>query len=196
MKKIAIYGYGGHAREMALQMNIQDSVMFFVDDEFLSDKTYPISQFNPSKYKMMIGVGDGHLRESMVSKLPKNTEYFTFIHPTAIILDKQSISIGKGSFIGAYSVLTTNIKLGKHSILNRGNHIGHDCNIGNFFSAMPCSVVGGNVTIGDFVYLGSGVHIREKITIGNNITIGMNSAVVKNIITSGTYAGVPTKLIK
>jgi UDP-3-O-[3-hydroxymyristoyl] glucosamine N-acyltransferase len=108
----------------------------------------------------------------------------------------DTIEIGEGSFIGAYSVLTTNIKIGKHAILNRSNHIGHDCVIGDYFSAMPNAIVGGNVTIGNKVYLGSCSNIKEKINITNSVTIGMNAAVIRNITTLGTYVGVPTKQIK
>jgi UDP-3-O-[3-hydroxymyristoyl] glucosamine N-acyltransferase len=108
----------------------------------------------------------------------------------------DNIQVGVGSFIGANSILTTNIKLGNHALLNRGNHIGHDSVAGDFFSMMPNAVVGGNVTIGDNVYLGSCSNVREKINITSDVLIGMNAAVVKDITESGTYVGVPTKKIK
>ena len=108
----------------------------------------------------------------------------------------EDIIIGEGSFIGAYSILTTNIKLGKHTILNRGCHIGHDCIVGDFFSAMPGSIVSGNVTLGDKVYLGTNSCIREKINIGDNIIIGLNTGVVKDIKQPGVWVGSPIKKIK
>jgi UDP-3-O-[3-hydroxymyristoyl] glucosamine N-acyltransferase len=107
----------------------------------------------------------------------------------------NNVEIGEGSFIGAYSILTTNIKIGKHAILNRSNHIGHDCEIGDYFSAMPGAIVSGNVKIYDLVYMGSNSSIREKISVHSLSTIGMNSAVVKNIEKSGVYGGVPAKNI-
>jgi UDP-3-O-[3-hydroxymyristoyl] glucosamine N-acyltransferase len=103
------------------------------------------------------------------------------------------VEIGEGSFVGAYSILTTNIKIGKHAILNRGNHIGHDCEIGDYFSAMPGAVVSGNVRIYDLVYMGNNSSIREKLSIHSLSTIGMNSAVVKHIEEPGIYVGVPVK---
>jgi UDP-3-O-[3-hydroxymyristoyl] glucosamine N-acyltransferase len=106
------------------------------------------------------------------------------------------VEIGEGSFIGAHSILTTNIKIGNHAILNRGNHIGHDCRIGSYFSAMPGSIVSGNVTIYGLVYMGTNSSIREKLSIHSLSTIGMNSAVIKNIEDSGTYVGCPAKIIK
>lgn len=191
--RIAIIGYGGHAREVEVQIN--QSVDFFVDDEFVNEKTKPISELDIERYVVMVAIADCKQREKIVNKLPKETRYFTFIHPTALIMDK-STQIGVGSFIGANSILTTNIKIGKHSILNRGNQIGHDSNIGDFFSAMPGSVVSGNVEIGDRCYMGTNSTVREKISICNDTTIGSNAAVVKNITTGGVYVGVPAKFLK
>jgi UDP-3-O-[3-hydroxymyristoyl] glucosamine N-acyltransferase len=86
--------------------------------------------------------------------------------------------------------------MGKHSILNRGNQIGHDCRIGNYFSAMPGAIVSGNVIINDCVYMGNNSSIKEKIVVNSDVIIGSNAAVVKNIITSGVYVGVPAKFLK
>lgn len=191
--KLAIYGYGGHAKEVAATMNEND-ITFFVDDKYCCNNTNPISTFDSKKYKIIIAVGDSISRKFIVNKLPKDTVYFTYIHPSALILD-SNIKIGIGSYIGPNCILTTNIILGDHVILNRGVHVGHDCNIGNYFSAMPMSVIGGNVNICDCVYLGASSSIKEKININATSIIGMSAAVVKDINTSGTYIGVPAKKI-
>ena len=191
--KLALFGYGGHAREAACQ--IDQKVTFFVDDQYANDVAKPISEFNPEEYMMMVAVADSKDRFDIVQRLPKETKYFTWIHPTALIMG-DDVEICEGSFIGAYSILTTNIKIGKHALLNRGNHIGHDCEIGDYFSAMPGAIVSGNDKIYDLVYLGTNSSIREKIKITNSVTIGMNSAVVSNIEESGVYIGLPSKKIK
>ena len=191
--KLSLFGYGGHAREVAAQINKE--VTFFVDDEYVNEYTKPISEFNPETHMMMVAVADSQERKRIVEKLPKETTYFTFIHPTALIMD-NNVVIGDGSFIGAYSIITTNVKIGEHSILNRGNQIGHDTVISDFFSAMPGAVVSGNVIIGEKVYMGTNSSIKEKLHISSNVTIGSNGTVVKNIITGGVYAGVPVKFKK
>jgi len=188
--KLALFGYGGHAREVAAQINKE--VTFFVDDEYAGEVAKPISSFDVNMYMMMVAVADPKEREKIVKKLPKDTIYFTFIHPTVLEM-AQDIEIGEGSFIGAYSILTTNIKIGKHSILNRGNQIGHDTNIGDYFSAMPGSIVSGNVNIGKCVYMGTNSSTKEKINICSDVIIGSNATVIRTIITSGTYVGVPAK---
>ena len=187
--KRALIGYGGHAREVMAQMGEQ--LPCFVDDPYMTKNSLPLSSFNPTEYEVMVAVGSSKARFDIVQKLPSNTKYFTFIHPTALIMD--SVKIGEGSFIGAYSILTTNIRLGKHALLNRGNHIGHDCTIGDYFSAMPGAIVSGDVLIYDCVYLGTNSTIKEKCSIHSFATIGMNSGVVKSIEDSQTYIGTPAK---
>jgi sugar O-acyltransferase (sialic acid O-acetyltransferase NeuD family) len=191
--KLALFGYGGHAREVAAQ--IDDNITFFVDDKYANDIAKPISEFDPSEYMMMVAVADSRDRFDIVQKLPKETKYFSYIHPTALVMS-DAIMIGQGTFIGANSILTTNIKIGDHCILNRSNHIGHDTVIGDYFSAMPGAIVSGNVIVYSMVYMGTNSSIKEKLSIHSLVTIGSNAAVVKNIEEPGTYVGVPAKKIK
>lgn len=194
--KRALIGNGGHAKEVMSQMG--QIMARFVDDEYYreSDDSYvmPISKFDPKEYEIMIAIGDPIVRKNMVKLLPKETKYFTYIHPTAILMDR--CFLGTGSFIGANCILTCDIEIGNHSILNRGVQIGHDCKAMNFFTAMPGSILSGDVSVGECVYIGTNSSVREKTEISNMITIGMGSCVIKSIIESGTYVGVPAKKIK
>lgn len=191
MKK-ALIGMGGHAREVLMQMD--QTLPCFVDDLYATEESLPLSKFNPDEYEVMVAVGEPKYRHDIVSRLPVNTRYFSYIHPTAII-GKDNI-IEEGTFIGAYTIITTNVTIGKHALLNRGNHVGHDCKIGNYFTASPGATISGNVSIGDKVYVGNNASIREDLRVCGDVTIGMNAAVVKNIYGAGIYAGVPAKKIK
>jgi sugar O-acyltransferase (sialic acid O-acetyltransferase NeuD family) len=135
------------------------------------------------------------MRYDMSQRLPSNTKYFSFIHPSAQVLDKD-LEIGEGSIVCAGCILTTNIKIGKHAHLNLHTTIGHDCRIGDYFTTAPGVKVSGNCNLGDCVYLGTNSSIREKINICNNVTIGLGSGIVKHILEPGTYVGLPTKKIK
>ena len=192
MKK-AIFGFGGHAREVAMQ--IGGELTFFVDDQYSNDLAKPLSEFDPLEYEILVAIANPREREEIVNRLPPKTEFTTFIHPTALISQNFDVIIGEGSFIGANSIITTNVTLGNHSILNRGNHIGHDCTIGKYLSMMPGSIISGNVIVGNNVYLGTNSSVKEKLFINDDVTIGLNSGVVKNITRQGTYVGTPAKLI-
>lgn len=192
--KLALIGNGGHAREVMAQMNL--NLIRFVDDEFCDFQdpmVRPLSELNINEYKVMIAIGDSKKRKSIFNNLPIETRFFSFIHPTAQIMS-DDVKIGEGCFIGANSIITCNVDIGKQALLNRGVQIGHDCNIGDFFSAMPGAVVSGNVIIKDCVYLGTNSTIIEKIKINDNIKIGAGACVVEDLKFQGTYFGVPAKL--
>jgi sugar O-acyltransferase (sialic acid O-acetyltransferase NeuD family) len=191
MKK-AVFGNGGHSREVISYFDFD--VQVFVDDEYAKGAVLPISLFDPNEYEIIIAISNSKVRESIIKNLPSNTRFFSFVHPSSIL--SGDIYIEEGCFIGPHCILTTNIKIGKHALLNRGIQIGHDCSIGDFFSAMPGSVISGTNTIGDRVYFGANSTTREKITITNDCTFGLNSGIVKDITEPGTYVGTPSKKIK
>jgi sugar O-acyltransferase (sialic acid O-acetyltransferase NeuD family) len=191
MKK-AVFGNGGHSREVISYFDFD--VQVFVDDEYAKGAVLPISLFDSNEYEIMIAISNSKVRESIVKNLPSNTRFFSFVHPSSIL--SGDIYIEEGCFIGPHCILTTNIKIGKHALLNRGIQIGHDCSIGDFFSAMPGSIISGTNTIGNRVYFGANSTTREKITITNDCTFGLNSGIVKDITEPGTYVGTPSKKIK
>jgi sugar O-acyltransferase (sialic acid O-acetyltransferase NeuD family) len=195
--KRALIGAGGFAREVRAHMNNMN-MPCFVDDEFWhpnNENIQPLSKFDPKIYEVLVAVGDPRDRFDIIQKLPSNTIFFTFIHPSAILLG-EDIEIGEGSIICAGSILTTNVKIGKHAHLNLDTTIGHDCKIGDYFTTAPGVKVSGNCTIYDCVYIGTNASIKQKIQIHSFATIGMNAAVVKDINDSGVYVGVPAKKIK
>jgi len=196
MKK-ALIGAGGFAREIKAHMG-DYTMKCFVDDQYWvenNDHIFPLSQFDPNQYEVLVAIGDPRDRFDMIQKLPENTKYFTFIHPSAQILGND-VTIGEGSIVCAGCIVTTNIKIGNHAHLNLHTTIGHDCEIGNYFTTAPGVKVSGNCKIYDCVYIGTNASIRQKINIHSLSTIGMNAAVVKDIESPGVYAGVPAKKIK
>jgi sugar O-acyltransferase (sialic acid O-acetyltransferase NeuD family) len=199
MKK-GIIGAGGFGREVYWSLDFMERIdtVFFVDDKYWDGKNdliLPLSNFNPKEYEVVIAVADPKDRFDMVQRLPKETKYFTHIHKSVQILG-DDIEIGEGSIICAGTIITTNVKLGKHTHLNLQTTIGHDCEIGNYFTTAPGAKISGNCKIYSCVYVGTNASIKEKLSIHSFTTIGSNAAVVKNIEESGTYVGVPSKKIK
>ena len=198
MKK-GIIGAGGFGKEIywSLSMRERANTVFFVDDEYWNDsneKILPLSSFDSDKYEVVIAIADSYHRERIVNSLPKNTKFFTHIHPTAQI-HGDDVEIGPGSIICAGSIITTNVKIGKHAHINLITTIGHDCVIGDYFTTAPGVQISGNEKIGDRVYFGTRSCIKQKLTICDDVIIGMNAGVVKNITEPGTYIGTPAKKI-
>jgi sugar O-acyltransferase (sialic acid O-acetyltransferase NeuD family) len=197
MKK-AIIGAGGFAREVMASMKAD--IPFFVSGEYLLDNTKErsLSTFNPFEYEVIVAIADPIIRESIVNSLPKETKFFTFIHPLAIVHQgpyNESTSIGEGSIVLELCRLSCNAKIGKHAHLNWNTIIGHDAVIGDYLTTAPNVGIMGNNTIGDRVYFGVGSSTKEKISICSDVTIGLGAGVVKSINEPGTYIGLPCRKV-
>jgi sugar O-acyltransferase (sialic acid O-acetyltransferase NeuD family) len=205
-KKICILGAGGFGREVLCclidsiamtNLKIEDIACFMVnDDNFTENKimgieVIPQSKFDPELYNVVVAIGDPTTRKRVVESLPNDTKYTTIIHPSAII--SEFVKIGEGSIITAGTIITCNIKIGKHAHLNLQTTIGHDCVIGDFFTTAPATNVSGNCHFGECVYFGTNSSVKQGITICDNVTIGMGGVVVKNITEEGVYIGNPLK---
>jgi sugar O-acyltransferase (sialic acid O-acetyltransferase NeuD family) len=198
MKK-GIVGAGGFGREVYWSLNPIEraNTVFFVDDEYWDgsdEKILPLSRFESDKFELVVAIADSLHRERIVNSLPKNTKYFTHIHPTAQI-QGEDVTIGEGSIVCAGSIITTNVKIGKHAHINLITTIGHDCVIGDYFTTAPGVQISGNETIGNNVYFGTRSCIKQKLSVCDNVIIGMNAGVVKNITEPGTYVGTPAKKV-
>jgi sugar O-acyltransferase (sialic acid O-acetyltransferase NeuD family) len=199
MKK-AIIGAGGFGREVyqSLPIGEQNKTSFFVHDEFYKqndESIFPLSKLDINEYEVIVAVGDPSDRKKIIESLPENTKFFTHVHESVIIMDKN-VEIGEGSIICAGSIITTNVKIGKHAHLNLQTTVGHDTAIGNFFTTAPGVKISGNCTIGNCVYFGTNSSVREKIKICDKVTIGLNGGVVKDVTEEGVYVGVPVKKIR
>lgn len=199
MKK-AIIGNGGFGREIFWSLSSFDRIgcKFFVDDSYYKDEdknTLPLSKFNPLEYQVVVAIADPFTRQRIVESLPKETKYFTHIHPSAQ-LHGLDVEIGEGGIICAGTIITTNVKIGKHCHLNLITTIGHDCEIGDYFTTAPGVQISGNEKIGDRVYFGTRSAMKQKLKICDDVTIGMNAGVTKDITVPGIYVGTPAKIMK
>ena len=208
-KKICIIGIGGFGRETLTclidgisktELKIEEITVFMVDDEYYNEPEImgiPVikdSEFVAENYKVVVAIGDPIKRKKVVEKLPSETEFATIIHPNVVI--SGWVEIGVGSIITAGTILTCNIKIGKHAHLNLHTTIGHDCIIGDFFTTAPATNISGNCEFGECVYFGTNSSVRQGIKISDNVTIGMGGIVVKNIDKEGVYIGNPVKKLE
>ena len=199
MKK-AIIGAGGFGREVYWSLNPieRSETVFFVEDVYWDTTNkliHPLSLFESDKYEVVVAIADSINRQRIVNSLPKNTKYFTHVHPSAQI-HGEDVVIGEGSIVCAGSIITTNVTIGKHAHINLITTIGHDCIIGDYFTTAPGVQISGNVNIGQRVYFGTRSSVKQKINICDDVIFGMNSGIVKHVTEPGVYVGTPSIKIK
>ncbi|HID28455.1 MAG TPA: acetyltransferase [Desulfobacterales bacterium] len=212
MKPIAIFGAGGFGLEVAMlieQINEvapQWDIIGFFDDgvpegEVINDYTVlgGMQSLNDwsSDLSLVLALGIPKTKKSVFEKIrnPK-VDFPVLIHPSVILGNKKYIKIGEGCIICAGTIITTNISIGKHVILNVACTVGHETEIGDFSSFMPTCNISGEVTIGESTFWGTGAKIINQTTVGDNVIVGAGAVVVKDIPVNVTVVGVPAKVIK
>ena len=121
-------------------------------------------------------------------------KFATLVDPSALVSNR--VDIGEGSIICAGTIITVDIKIGNHVIINLDCTIGHDDVIEDFVTIYPSVNVSGNVLIGECSELGTGMRIIQGKKVAPNTIIGAGAVVVKDCAESGTYVGSPAKRIK
>lgn len=210
MKKIAIVGTGGFAREVLTLINDINSVkpqyeiIGFVDaDKSIMIHDLPVigddNEVNQSKesISLVIAVGEPKMKVKIKEKYNNPLISFpTLVHPSVLIGDKQSVKIGEGSIICAGCILTTDIQIKDFVTLNLMCTVGHDTIIGSYSSFMPSVNISGEVIIKDSVYVGTGAKIINQLEIGEKTIVGAGAVVSKSLPANCTAVGVPAKPIK
>jgi sugar O-acyltransferase (sialic acid O-acetyltransferase NeuD family) len=120
--------------------------------------------------------------------------YANLIHKFSYVA--KTVEMGQGNFIGAGVVLAPNVKLGDFNFVNRSVSIGHDTEIFHFNHFGPGCTVAGECKIGNRSFLGTRSALINNVKIGDDVTVGAGGIVIKDILESGTYAGVPARKLK
>lgn len=191
MKKIVIFGAGGHAHVIADIIEAEGNKVeaFLDDDKSQKDSNGPISDY--VKYndcEFIIGIGSCDVREKL-SQL--NLMWHTAIHPSSTI--SKSSSIGVGTVVMPNAVINSRAIIGKHCIINTGAIVEHDNYIDDYSHISVGVNLGGAVSVGKKTWIGIGSTVKNNVTIGSNIVVGAGAVVVNDISNKGTYIGVPAK---
>ncbi|MDY6949968.1 MAG: acetyltransferase [Thermodesulfobacteriota bacterium] len=212
LQNIAVYGAGGFGLEVAMlieqinMVSLEWHIIGFFDDGVRKGKIvngYPvlggIQQLNQwdSALSMVVAVGTPMTKRRIVDSIDnQNVSYPILVHPTVITGDRQYVTVGEGSIICAGTIITTNVLIGKHVILNLACTVGHETEIGDFSSLMPACNISGEVKIGQATFWGTGAIVINRRIIGNNCVLGAGAVVTKDIPDNVTAVGVPAKVVR
>lgn len=125
-------------------------------------------------------IGTPTTREIVISKMKeKGAKFINLIHNTSII--QGQVSIGKGVFIGPYTVVGDNVSIGDHVMLNTHSAIGHDVVVEKYTCIMSYVDVTGGCYIGEAAFLGSGCRMVPGARIGSHSYVGIGSVVLRRV---------------
>jgi sugar O-acyltransferase (sialic acid O-acetyltransferase NeuD family) len=209
MKDIVIIGAGGFGREVAWLIedinkeNTEWNILGFVDDNKEIHGTEMngynvlggIEWLKSQELNVVCAIGDPIIKKKTIERLNgSNNSFPVLIHPSVIHSDR--VTFGEGSIICAANIITTDIKIGNHVIINLDCTIGHDAVLGDYTTVLPSVNVSGFVVTDKSVSIGTGSAIIQGVKIGENTVVGAGSVVVKDLPKNCTAVGAPAKPIK
>ena len=212
MKDLIICGASGFGREVAWAVERLNRVtptwnlLGFMDDADdiqgteingykVLGKTADVSNYPDAYY--VVAVGASRTREKIVSNMKTvnpSIKFGTVIDPSVEMSDL--VTIGEGTIICAHTIITVNIEIGSHVIVNLDCTVGHDAVLQDFVTLYPSVNVSGITNIGHAVELGTGMQIIQGKTVGDYSIVGAGAVVVKDIPAKCTAVGSPAKPIK
>lgn len=191
-----LYGASGHCKVVIdiLESN-SEKITAIYDDNKTIDKIlgYDVTSLEKQlKDNFIITIGNNQLRKKIAVQL--NGVFFKAIHPKAIV-SKHS-TIGVGTVVMAGAIISCDVKVGKHAIINHNASVDHDCVLENFVHVSPNVALAGNIHISEGAHVGIGSQIVQGIKIGKWATIGAGAVVINDVPDYAVVVGNPAKIIK
>jgi sugar O-acyltransferase (sialic acid O-acetyltransferase NeuD family) len=217
--KLAIYGAGGFAREvappaiemasMAASGNAEPVDLVFVSD--LAEEIGTIvNGFRVISYAALvaeraerfvsIGIGEGAVRRAIADRCANDGVRFAEVRARTHIR-YHNVSVGEGAVVCEHTIISTNSRVGRHFQANFYAFVGHDCVVGDFVTFAPRVNCNGWVVIEDDAYIGTGAMLRQgssekPLVIGKGATVGMGAVVTKDVPPGVTVVGNPARVLE
>lgn len=209
MKNLVIVGAGGMGRTI-YDMIIENpaygkdyTIKGFINDELEAldgfDNYPPIIgtivdyQVQPNDVFICSIGGEGR-RGCMEKIINRGGEFITLIHPTSRI--GTNVHIGKGTYIGAYTIIAADAFVDDYNFIQSHTIIGHDVKIGKWNRIDSYVMFVGKTQMGDNCMVHTRAMISHNVVIGDCAHVGTGSVVLTSVDSNTTVFGNPARRIK
>lgn len=196
---LVIAGAGGFGREMAawIALNFpQVPLLGFIDDTRPADQVLgPIQGHVPlpdTRYLVAIGNGMGRAKVAD-TLLAQGCVLVSFVSPSAMLC--QTITGAKHLNIGGQCLISNDVRVGEHVLIQSFACIGHDAGIGRGATIGSRAFVGGGASLGELSTVHPGAIVLPKVRVGVNATVGAGAVVIRNVPDGATVFGNPARII-
>jgi sugar O-acyltransferase (sialic acid O-acetyltransferase NeuD family) len=210
MKRLAIIGSGDLGKQIVqLALENTDYIISGFFDDFESTGNlvhgYPIlgtiesiqQQFQNGTFdELLIGIGYKHMeiRQQLFERFRQHIPFGKIVHSSCII--HNSVSIGSGSIVYSGTHVDMGAIIAENCLIYNSCIISHDTQIASHTILSPGVKIAGFSKIESRVNLGIGTIISDNVTVAKGTRTGAGAVIVKDIVESGLYVGIPAKKIK
>ncbi len=143
---------------------------------------------------LLLGIGVPYSRRRVAeSLLARGARFLTLVHPRAIVA--QTASIGHGSIICPFAIVSDSAVLGRFVLANYHASIGHDAAAGEYTVLSPYATLGGSARIDNEVFLGLHASVGPGIWVGARSKVSANSCVLSSTPDDSLVYGVPGRIV-
>lgn len=148
----------------------------------------------------VVGVGDPATRRRLCSDYEASDDNTrSLIDPSAIL--GENVVVEPGAMICAGTILTTRVRIGRHTIVNIGSTVSHDARIGDFVTISPGVHLAGHVQVEDGAFLGIGCSIvngtaEAPLVVGRGSVVAAGAVVTESVPPGVMVAGTPARVRK
>ncbi len=154
-----------------------------------------LRQPNRSSVRVLCAVGDPSARQRIVGTLRAiGAQFCSALHPS--VVRSRWVQLGEDVILMAGTVLTSQIRVGSHVVVNPACTISHNCTLADFCYLSPGCHLSGYVELEEGAMLGTGVNIIPGKKVGAWSVIGAGAVVITDIPAHTTAAGVPCRILK
>lgn len=206
MKNLIIIGAGGMGR--TIYSNALESIGYgekfvvkgFIDDNLNALDGFPnyppligtIKDYTPQPDDVFVSsIGGSSRRACMEEIISRGGEFIELIHQTARIY--TNAKLGKGNFIGAYTVIGNDAEIGDYNMIQSYTVIGHDAKIGSWNRIDTHVTCVGGIIVEDDVNIHTSAVISHKVRVETGAHVGALSFVIRKVKAGTTVMGNPAK---
>lgn len=145
--------------------------------------------------RFVVGIGNPVVRLRIAQAYEKQgfMPASPLVHPTALI--GTNTVLQPGSMVCAGSILTTDIEVGKHALINLQCTVGHDCRLADGVTLHPGVRLSGAVHLGEATEAGTGAIVLPGLALGSHVRVGAGAVVTRPLEDGGTYVGIPARRV-
>lgn len=210
MKRLGIFGAGGHAKvvaDVAIASGAYELAGYYDDNQERHGENFYLARpihgglsdllsalQNGTIDCAFVALGNNAVRQRIGEQLQRSGHPpATLIHPQAIL--SPSTMLGVGTLVVAGAVINADTRVGAHVIVNTRASIDHDCVIGDGVHIAPGATLCGGVQVGALSFICAGATMIPLTTLPAGSTLGAGATLLHPADTSGVWVGTPARRI-